>query len=67
MLKRAGGWRSHPWGPAGRVSGGLEAAKSKGVLGLDGIKMHRMAGGLLSSCPPMQRKQAPLPSYTWSM
>ena len=25
-------------GPAGGVNGGLEAARSKGVLGLDGIK-----------------------------
>ena len=40
-------------GPAGRVSGGLEAARSKGVLGFDGIKIHRMAGGLVSAYPPM--------------
>ena len=26
-------------GPTGGVSGGLEAARSKGVLGFDGIKM----------------------------
>ena len=38
-------------------SGGLEAASDKGVLGLDGIKVHRMTGGLLYSYPPMQRKQ----------
>ena len=34
-------------GPADGVSGGLEAARSKGVLGFDGIKMDRMTGGLL--------------------
>ena len=42
------------WGPAGRVSGGLEAARSKGVLGFDGIKMHRMAGGLVLLIYPMR-------------
>ena len=43
-------------GPVGGVSGGLEAGRSKGVLGFDGIKIHRMAGGLLYSYPPMQCK-----------
>ena len=41
-------------GPAGRFSGGLEAARSKGVLGFDGIKMHRMAGGLMLFIYPMR-------------
>ena len=43
------GWREPAvlLGPAGGVSGGLEAARSKGVLGFNGIKMHRVAGGLV--------------------
>jgi hypothetical protein len=34
---------------------GLEAARSKGVLGFDGIKVHRMTGpsGLLFSYLPL--------------
>ena len=42
-------------GPSGGgVSGGLEAARSKGVLGFNGIKMHRMAGGLVLLIYPMR-------------
>ena len=33
-------------GPAGGVNGGLESARSKGVLGFDGIKVDRMADKL---------------------
>ena len=41
---------SHPLsyvGPGGGVSGGLEAVRSKGVLGFDGIKVDRMTDELL--------------------
>ena len=61
---------SHPLsyvGPGGGVSGGLEAVRSKGVLGFDGIKVDRMTDKLLYSYPPMQCKRPPLPLYTWSM
>ena len=33
-------------GPAGGVNGGLEASRSKGVLGFDGIKVDRMTDKL---------------------
>ena len=41
-------------GPTGWVNGGLEAARSKGVLGFDGIKMDRMADKLCAFISPMQ-------------
>ena len=34
-------------GPSDGVSGGLEVTRNKGVLGFDGIKTHRMTGGLV--------------------
>ena len=41
-------------GPAGGVSGGLEAARRKGVLGFDGIKMDRMTDKLCAFISPIQ-------------
>ena len=41
-------------GPAGRVSGRLETARSNGVLGFNGIKIHRMTGGLVLFIHPMR-------------
>ena len=51
-------------GPAGGVSGGLEAARSKGVLGFDGIKNDRMADKLYAFISPMQM-QCPCRSTDW--
>ena len=50
------GWREPAvlLGLAGRVSGGLEAARSKGVLGFDEIKVHTMTGGLVLLIYPMR-------------
>ena len=41
-------------GPAGGVSGGLEAVRSKGVLGFDGIKDDRMSDTLCAFISPVQ-------------
>ena len=54
--RRSGASHCPTWEPAGRVSGGLEAARSKGVLGFDGIKMHRILINCVHSylpCDPM--------------
>ena len=40
--------------PADGVSGGLESARSKSVLGFDGIKMHRMTDKLCAFISPIQ-------------
>ena len=40
-------------GPAGGVSGGLETARSMGVLGFDGIKMHKMVDKLCAFISPV--------------
>ena len=40
-------------GPAGEVSGGLETARSKGVLGFDGIKRYRMTDELYAFISPV--------------
>ena len=40
-------------GPANGVNGGLETDRRKGVLGFDGIKMHRMADKLCAFISPV--------------
>ena len=45
--------RGNRWEPDVRVSGGLEASRNKVVLGFDGIKVHRMTGGLMSYISPV--------------
>jgi hypothetical protein len=40
-------------GPAGGVSDGLETARSKGVLGFNGIKVDRMADKLCALMSPV--------------
>ena len=40
-------------GPAGGVSDGLETARSKGVLGFNGIKVDRMADKMCAFMSPV--------------
>ncbi len=47
----------HYKGPAGGVSGGLEAARSEGVLGFDGIKMIEWLINCVHSYLPCKCKQ----------
>ena len=49
-------------GPAGGVSGGSEAARGKGVLGFDGIKVDRMADKLCAFISPVQMQAVKCPS-----
>ncbi len=49
-------------GPADGVSGGLEAARGKGVLGFDGIKVDRMTDKLCSFISPVQMQTVKRPS-----
>ena len=52
-------------GPTGGVSGGLEAARSKSVLGFDGIKMHRMTDELCPFISPCRVLKSQVNKYMW--